>query len=149
MGRGLGALAVYTEGVITRNAAMRSVGAEALAENRAGIVEAALIIGSLRGGAKVDYSKIENPINVGQGKDFTLRQKQQALELNREANGGAVKSDQSGTVLAPPQKSQRGVTPNANEWQVDHKTPKNCGGTNCSSNIQILSRQENRIKSDN
>ena len=149
LGRGLGALAVYTEGVITRNAAMRSVGAEALAENRAGIVEAALIMGSLRGGSKVDYSKIENPSYVGPGRDFSFKQKQQALELNRESNGGTVKSDQSGAVLVPPQKSQRGVTPSANEWQVDHKTAKNCGGANCSSNIQILSRQENRIKSDN
>lgn len=98
---------------------------------------------------KVDYSVIENPPNVGVGKDFTLRQKQQALELNRAANGGQVRSDQSGIVLTQPQKSQRGVTPSQNEWQIDHVVPKNCGGTNCSSNMQVLSRQENRAKSDN
>ncbi|WP_211290109.1 HNH endonuclease [Pseudomonas lurida] len=98
--------------------------------------------------AKVDYSSIENPPNVGPGKEFTLRQKQEALELNKAANDGVVKSDLSGTVLVQPQKSQRGVTPDPNEWQFDHVKSKNCGGTNCSSNIQILSRQENRIKSD-
>jgi RHS repeat-associated protein len=98
---------------------------------------------------KVDYSKIENPQNVGPGKEFTLRQKQEALALNKEVNGGIVKSDQSGASLVQPEKSQRGVTPNPNEWQFDHKISKNCGGTNCSSNIQILSRQENRLKSDN
>jgi hypothetical protein len=98
---------------------------------------------------KVDYSSIKNPPNVGPGKDFTLRQKQEALELNKAANGGIVKSDASGTTLVQPQKSQRGVTPDPNEWQFDHFVPKNCGGTNCSSNLQILSRQENRIKSDN
>ncbi|SOQ00453.1 filamentous hemagglutinin N-terminal domain-containing protein [Pseudomonas syringae] len=98
--------------------------------------------------AKVDYSSIENPPNVGPGKEFTLRQKQEALELNKAANDGVVKSDASGTVLVKPQKSQRGVTPDPNEWQFDHIKPKNCDGTNCSSNLQILSRQENRAKSD-
>jgi RHS repeat-associated protein len=98
--------------------------------------------------ADVDYSKIPNPPNVGAGKDFTLRQKQEALAANRAANGGVVKSDLSGITLVQPQKSQRGVTPNPNEWQFDHRNAKNCGGTNCSSNIQILSRQENRLKSD-
>lgn len=98
--------------------------------------------------AKVDYSSIENPPNVGPGKEFTLRQKQEALELNKAANDGVVKSDASGTVLVKPQKSQRGVTPDPNEWQFDHVKPKNCDGTNCSSNLQILSRQENRAKSD-
>jgi filamentous hemagglutinin len=70
------------------------------------------------------------------------------LELNKAANDGVVKSDASGTVLVKPQKSQRGVTPDPNEWQFDHVKPKNCDGTNCSSNLQILSRQENRAKSD-
>jgi len=50
--------------------------------------------------------------------------------------------------LSKPPKSKRGETPDENEWQIDHKTPKNCGGTNCSSNAQILSRKENRGKSD-
>jgi len=98
---------------------------------------------------KVDYSSIKNPPNVGPGKDFTPRQKREALELNREANGGIVKSDLSSTTLVKPQKSQRGVTPDPNEWQFDHKTSKNCGGSNCSSNLQVLSRKENRAKSSN
>jgi len=98
---------------------------------------------------KVDYSSIKNPVDVGPGKNFTLRQKQDALELNKAANGGVVRSDLSGIILTKPQKSQRGVTPDINEWQFDHITPKSCGGTNCSSNLQILSRQENRFKSDN
>jgi uncharacterized protein RhaS with RHS repeats len=98
---------------------------------------------------RVDYSSIKNPSNIGPGKDFTLRQKQEALELNKAVNGGVVKSDASGTTLVKPQKSQSGVTPATNEWQFDHIVPKNCGGTNCSSNLQILSREENRIKSDN
>ena len=96
----------------------------------------------------IDYSSIKNPPEVGPGKEFTLRQKQEALSINRKLNSGEVRSDQSGITLVKPQKSRRGVTPDPREWQFDHKTPKSCGGTNCSSNLQILSREENRIKSD-
>ena len=99
-------------------------------------------------GKTPDYSTIKNPPNVGEGKDFTARQKREAIELNKQANGGVVRSDQSGEILVQPQKSMKGVTPPDNEWQIDHKQAKNCGGTNCSSNIQILSRKENRDKSD-
>jgi 5-methylcytosine-specific restriction endonuclease McrA len=44
--------------------------------------------------------------------------------------------------------SQKGVTPPANEWQIDHIDPKNNGGSNSYDNAQVLSRQENRLKSD-
>jgi len=71
------------------------------------------------------------------------------MQIFWSANGGMLKSDQSGTVLSMPSKSKSGVSPDPNEWQLDHKMPKNKGGTNESSNMQILSREENRIKSDN
>ncbi|MFB3304735.1 hypothetical protein [Pseudomonas sp. AMR01] len=98
--------------------------------------------------AKVDYSSTGSPPNVDPGKEFTLRQKQEALELNKAASGGLVKSAASGTVLVKPQKNQRGVTPDPNESQFDHIITKNFDGTNCSSSLQILSRQANRAKSD-
>jgi hypothetical protein len=98
---------------------------------------------------KVDYSSVKSPKNVGEGKNFTLKQKQEALELNKKSNGGVVKSDLGGQTLVKPKKSKKGVTPDPNEWQFDHIQPKSCGGKNCSSNLQILSRKQNRTKSNN
>jgi 5-methylcytosine-specific restriction endonuclease McrA len=51
-------------------------------------------------------------------------------------------------VLVQPAKSQKGVTPPANEWQIDHVTAKDNGGTNSFGNAQVLSRAENRAKSN-
>ncbi|WP_199523504.1 HNH endonuclease signature motif containing protein [Pseudomonas savastanoi] len=124
---------------------------EALVENHVDLSNPVIESGAqkARAPAKVDYSSIENPPNVGPGKDFTLRQKQEVLELNKAANDGVVRSDASGVELVRPQKSQCGVTPYPNEWQFYHVKPKSCDGSNCSSNLQILSLQENRAKSDN
>lgn len=82
------------------------------------------------------------------GKDFTAAQKAQIIQQNRANNHGVVKSDLSGQILVPPQKSMKGVTPLANEWQIDHIIPKSAGETNSFSNAQVLSRAENRIKWD-
>ena len=103
--------------------------------------------GSTTRGKKPDYSTVPDPKNVKSGGDFSAQQKEGALRVNREANGGEVRSDGDGRVLVPPEKSQKGVKPSPNEWQFDHKDPKVSGGTNASSNIQILSREENRAKS--
>lgn len=101
-------------------------------------------------GCGPDYSSIENPRGgPKEGADFTPRQKAEAIDINREYNDGVVRSDMSGQELVQPQQSAKGVTPASNEWQVDHIVPKDAGGTNASSNIQVLSRQENRIKSNN
>ncbi|MCE4538542.1 HNH endonuclease [Pelomonas sp. P7] len=85
---------------------------------------------------------------IGAGKPFTRAQKRDILQANREKNGGTLKSDKSGEVLVPSQKSESGVTPPANEAQVDHIVPRSKGGTNDPSNAQVLSRKENRDKSD-
>jgi RHS repeat-associated protein len=100
------------------------------------------------------YSHLKDPSTVGPGKDFTPSQKRKIIEENRRMNGDVVKSDESGTVTTKPQKSQKGVTPDPNEYQIDHIDPKNPSdpsatpGTNSYSNARVLTRAENRAKSN-
>jgi hypothetical protein len=94
------------------------------------------------------YSNLPDPRNVGAGKDFTPATKRKILEQNKQANGGVIKSDQSGTEAVPSVKSQSGVTPPTNEAQIDHIVPRSKDGTNSPSNAQVLTRQENGLKSD-
>jgi hypothetical protein len=98
------------------------------------------------GTGKGPYSHLEDPKNVGPGKDFTPAQKNKVIEENRKMNDGVVKSDQSGVEAVKPSKSQKGVTPPDNEWQIDHVVPKDKGGTNSYDNAQVLTRKENREK---
>jgi len=95
-----------------------------------------------------DYSNLSDPKNVGAGKDFTPATKRKILEQNKKQNGGVVKSDKSGTPTVPSVKSTSGVTPPANEAHLDHIFPKSKGGTNSPSNARVLTREENREKSD-
>jgi hypothetical protein len=92
---------------------------------------------------------LPDPKNVGEGKDFTAATKRRILEQNKKANGGVIRSDQSGVEAVPSQKSQSGLTPPKNEAQIDHIKPRSQGGTNSPSNAQVLTREENRLKSDN
>ncbi len=94
------------------------------------------------------YSNLPEPRNVGEGKDFTPATKRKILEQNKQNNGGVIKSDQSGLEAVPSVKNKSGVTPPSNEAQIDHVIPKSQGGTNSPSNAQVLTRKENRLKSD-
>ena len=94
------------------------------------------------------YSNLVDPPTVGPGKPFSASQKKAIIAQNKESNGGVVRSDGDGRILTKPSKSMKGVTPSPNEWQIDHINPKSLGGTNSYSNAQVLSRQENRIKSN-
>ncbi|HFI0140025.1 TPA: HNH endonuclease domain-containing protein [Streptococcus suis] len=94
------------------------------------------------------YAYLQDSKYVGEGKNYTAAQKRAIIEENMARNGGVVRSDGTGQVLSKPQKSQKGVTPDPNEWQIDHIVPKSKGGSNSYGNAQVLSRYENRMKSD-
>jgi hypothetical protein len=80
-------------------------------------------------------------------KGFSKSVRNLAKRLNREKNGGVLKSEKSGDELLPRNnKSEKGVTPPDNESHVDHKIPKSKGGDNSIDNAQILSRKENLAK---
>ncbi len=97
------------------------------------------------------YSHLEDQPDVGPGKDFTPTQKARVIEENRKRNGGIVKSDAPNDpyqALRQPQKSRKGATPSPDEWQIDHNIPKDKGGSNSYKNARVLSRYQNRQKSN-
>lgn len=94
------------------------------------------------------YSDLEDSQYVGPGKRYTATQKSNIIEANMKRNGGVVRSDLSGEILVQPEKSQSGLTPPQNEWQIDHIVPISKGGSNSYANAQVLSRYENRLKWD-
>lgn len=99
--------------------------------------------------AGTDYSTVGDPKGgAQQGADFTQKTKDGVWNVNRARNAGVNRSDQSGTVIDSTKKSQAGVTPSPNEGQVDHKQSKANNGTNSATNAQLLTREENRKKSD-
>jgi uncharacterized Zn-binding protein involved in type VI secretion len=100
------------------------------------------------------YSNLADHPSVGPGKNFTAAQKAKIYQQNMESNGGMLKSDLNGETLVMPSKSQRGVKPPANEAQVDHIVPRvpsdpnAAPGSNSFKNAQVLSRAQNRDKSN-
>lgn len=57
--------------------------------------------------------------------------------------------DGDGRILNPPQKSLKGQKADMNQAEVDHIEAKSKGGTNHTSNAQVLSKEENLINSMN
>lgn len=97
---------------------------------------------------KGPYSNLPDSTSVGPGKPFSSSQKKAIITENMNRNGGVVRSDGDGRILIQPSKSMKGVTPSPDEWQIDHINPRSLGGSNSYSNAQVLSRQENRLKSN-
>ncbi|MER9651848.1 RHS repeat-associated core domain-containing protein, partial [Mesorhizobium sp. M0199] len=101
------------------------------------------------------YSNLQDPPTVGPGKKFTQAQKAKIYEQNRRANDGVLRSDLDGQELEAPMKSEVGVTPPVNAAQIDHidpavpSDPAKAPGSNSYSNAQVLSRVQNRVKSNN
>jgi hypothetical protein len=67
---------------------------------------------------------------------------------NRENNGGVLRDDATGEYMIDSKKSKSGVTPPANEAQVDHVKPVDAGGTREQINLMLRTRANNRKKSN-
>jgi RHS repeat-associated protein len=93
-----------------------------------------------------DYSKIPDPKNVNASTKPTPRQVREMKKANRAWNGGVLRSDMSGKPMIDSSKSTSDVTPPPNEAQVDHKVAVDNGGTRTQSNLELITRQENRAK---
>jgi hypothetical protein len=100
------------------------------------------------------YANLQDSSSVGVGKDFTRSQKRRVLKQNIQLSGGVIRSDNDGGILSLPKKHRRGETPPDNEAQIDHIIPKKprdpslAPGSNSFSNAQVLSRAQNRAKSN-
>ena len=65
---------------------------------------------------------------------------------NKSANGGVVKSDapeENGKVLKPPCQSKSGSKHDPDEWQVDHISPLETGGSDQVSRDQCFIKWSN------
>jgi len=142
-------------GDVLQTATMKATGDPQLAENSRNLTLLVGAVGDVAKVAKVGEAvattekvgaAVEDVATVG--KPFTQAQKSDILNANRLKNSGDLRSDLSGEQLVPAQKSVKGVTPPSNEAQVDHIIPRSKGGPNTIENAQVLSRQENRAKSD-
>lgn len=65
---------------------------------------------------------------------------------NRAHNNGSLRDDVTGEAMVDSKKSVRGVTPPANEAQVDHIQSVKNGGTRVNTNLQLITRKNNRDK---
>jgi hypothetical protein len=139
---------ITPEAATAVNAGNKEAAAETVPTKTAAATEQTSASETATGGPG-SYSNLKDGPSVGADKPFTPAQKKKIYAQNSTQNGGAVKSDKSGTTTDPSQKSQKDVTPSPNEAQVDHIVPRAKGGTNSYSNAQVLTRKENRDKSDN
>lgn len=106
-------------------------------------------------GGPVRYENllVDSP-RVGPGKDFSSSQKTDIYTQNIVANRGLLRSDLDGEVLVLSGRDQSGVTPPKNAAQLDHIIPRKPAdplvqpGSNSYSNAEVLSRIQNRRKSN-
>ena len=94
------------------------------------------------------YTYQSSHATEGPYRPFTQSQKADILRQNMERNGGILRSDYSGQPLVMPQRYTSGYTPSPYEAQIDHIQPRSGGGWNSAGNAQVLSREENLLKSD-
>ncbi len=98
------------------------------------------------------YSHLQDPPNVGAGKDFEPAQKEAIYQENMRRNGGVIRADDTGEELQRVGTYKGGQKLPTNAAQIDHIIPKKpadptvAPGTNSYSNARVISRVSNRAK---
>jgi hypothetical protein len=82
------------------------------------------------------------------GTRFTPKNKESVKQDNASRNDGTNRCESCGVETVPAQQHKKGVTPPANETQVDHVVPKSKGGKGVPENGQVLCRECNLKKGD-
>ena len=92
---------------------------------------------------------------MGAGKGFTPSQLSKAKEVNKNLNGGQLRSDTDGSAMNPSKQSQKGVKADMNQVEGDHKVARNPKdksqpqGSNSYKNLQLIPKKQNIEKSNN
>jgi hypothetical protein len=79
-------------------------------------------------------------------KNFTPKGKAEIDKRNADRNGGTHRCDKCGVEVVPGKKSEKGVTPPANEKHRDHIQSKADGGAGVPENGRVLCRTCNLEK---
>jgi hypothetical protein len=82
------------------------------------------------------------------GTRFSQKKKELVKQDNSIRNEGKNRCENCGVETVPPQQHKKGITPPANETQVDHIVPKAKGGKGEPDNGQVLCRDCNLKKAD-
>lgn len=82
--------------------------------------------------------EVQKQLRHRSGSRFDAYCKNAILQENMRRNNGVLRNDRTGRVLEQPTKHTRGVTPPANEAQVDHITSGIAGDSNNFNNAQVI-----------
>jgi threonine dehydrogenase-like Zn-dependent dehydrogenase len=109
------------------------------------------LIAAMEGVGGVEASEVVEGSGIAgkqKGTRFTPKNKESVKKDNASRNHGTNHCENCGVETVPAQQHKKGVTPPANETQVDHVVPKSKGGKGVPENGQVLCRECNLEKGD-
>jgi RHS repeat-associated protein len=102
--------------------------------------------GSNKWKGPLKYDEIPGPKKIKAGGEFGKKQKELIKKKNLGMNKGKARSDKDGTTLNPSKRNIKGQKADMNQAEVDHIKARSKGGTNKTSNLRVISKEENAKK---